>query len=80
MISSLQKRKEYTALYPGITLQKDWDLLEETHLTYITIAPSSLKYKWVKGHQKKIYPDDDELPPEALFNISADKLATEYMN
>ena len=80
MISSLQKRKEYTALYPGITLQKDWDLLEETHLTYTTIAPSSLKYKWVKGHQKKIYPDDDELPPEALFNIAADKLATEYMN
>jgi hypothetical protein len=80
MISSLQKRMEYKSLYPGITLQKDWDLLEETHSTYTAIAPSSLKYKWVKGHQKKIYPDDDDLPPEALYNISSDKLANEYMN
>ena len=78
MIQSLQERAKYTTGYTNTTLATDWDLLEEIHQTYKTLALSSHGYKWVQGHQDT--KTTTTLSVEAKYNVRADQLAGEYIH
>ena len=78
LVTSLIKRSEYSTPYPNITLQPDWDLIEEIYTTYQHLHISNVTFKWIKGHQDSDTPYE-ELSIPAQFNVDADRLAEEYM-
>jgi len=77
MIKSLTERMSYDKVYPNSTLRPDWDLLEEIIAVYRHTGAHQVKFEWVKGHQDSSTTQIHELPPQALFNIRSDTLATE---
>ena len=78
LVTSLIKRSDYSTPYPNITLQPDWDLIEEIYTTYQHLHISNVRFKWIKGHQDSDTPYE-ELSIPAQFNVDADRLAEEYM-
>lgn len=79
LITTLQKRSQYSIPYPNITLKPDWDLTEEIFCVYLSTGITEFSFSWVEGHQDQKAPQHN-LPPEARFNVFADQLAEKYMS
>ena len=76
IINTCTKRQEYDKPYANVTLQSDYDLVEEI-MTNISESGVVASFEWIQSHQDATSSITD-LPWEARFNIEADKLASEY--
>ena len=66
----------YTHPYPNITLEPEFDLVEEIYATHQRYHITA-SFKHVKGHQDKSK-DLSSLPLPAQLNVEADSLASSF--